>query len=284
MASLPTLLRPPRFSARTWALAAASVGAGVAGFSGLYPQFDGGRLRPVLALTAAFFAPAILAATGRLSSRAKAIGATFALAALLGVVAAVVPAAILTFGDRHGDMFLVAMMFGLALGAPCGLLYAIPIAVLGGVVHPHTKTDARLDGADRVARFAGAWLALVSLFACAVTITFDASKLTYLYYAPTLLEVFYVVSPAVVAALAGIAGLVVGVRAHLRLRAARCFVARASAGREPGYRVRDAGASEDLSSLPACGPGSRVLEWCPSDAREDGAYRSAAAGVAVARF
>lgn len=280
MAFLPTLLRPPRISARTWALAAASLGAGVAGFSGLYPQFDGGRLRPLLALIAAFFAPAIVAATGRLSTRARAIGATFALAALLGVVATVVPAAILTFGDRHGDMFLFAMMFGLALGAPCGLLYAIPIAVLGGVAHPHTKPHARLDGADRVARFAGVWVALVSLFACAVTITFDASKLTYL-YAPTMFELFYLVSPAVVAALASVAGLVVSVRAHLRLRAARNFVARAFDGHEPGYRVREATASEDLASLPACGPGTRILEWCP--AGEEGAYRSAAGGIAVAR-
>lgn len=282
-APLPTLLRPARVSPRGWVIAASSLAAAVAGFSGLYPQLDGGKLRPILAFTAALFAPAIVGASSRLGSRAKAIGATFALAAVLGVVATVIPAAILTLGDRlPGSMFALAMMFGLALGAPTGLVYAIPLAVLGGAAHPHLKADARLDSGARVARFAGTWLAFVSMFGFAVTFTLDASRLSYLYYAPTILEVFYVVSPAVLAALVALVGIGVAVRAHLHLRAAHRFVARVEAGREAGYRLRDAGTSEDLA-LPACGPGLRVLEWRPGGHGDESAYRTAAAGVAVAR-
>ena len=53
IAQLPTWLVDPRVSPRTWLAVAAGVGCAVTAYAGLYPQFDNGELRLVIALTSA---------------------------------------------------------------------------------------------------------------------------------------------------------------------------------------------------------------------------------------
>jgi hypothetical protein len=85
----------------------------------------------------------------------------------------------------------------------------------------------------------------------------------------------FVVSLVVVAS-----GIVIAVRAQLRVRERAGFVWRVTSGLEPGFRLRAIDPHDDLGSLPRLAGGEMVLERLIDPAAS--AYRGAAAGTPVA--
>jgi hypothetical protein len=269
---LPRSLLTRRLSPRAWAVLSASVGGFASGFAGLYPRFDDGKLRLVLAVTAAFFAGALVAGATARRSRAAAFALAVAVATVLGVGATILPAAILAAEDNHGGIFVAGLFFGTIFGAPTGFVYGLPLALLSAIVQPAVASGS-LGAADRAARASGLWLVPVALVALAGTLALDAPRAD-------------VVAPSALALLASVLGLVVAVAGHVRLARRASWVSRVSSGGEPGFRVREIDPRDPIELLPRFGDGGLVVEWNPSEASPEsahrGAYRGAASGVAVA--
>lgn len=274
---LPSSVSAPRVSARLWLALAAGLGCAVCAYAGLYPRFDEGRFRVVLALTSAPFAAAVVAAALDARSWQRAFGRTLAMAMVLGVASTIIPAAMLT--THGGGEFVLAVFFGMFFGAPTGGLYGLPLAILAalGWRHVHAQTH---EATDRAARLAGAWLFVVALVGLAGTCLLDLLWRAWPtgMIAPSSL-------PSMLAAAAAIAGGAVVVRAWVRARRRSAWLSRVRSGLEPAFRLRAADVRDRLDGLPRIREGLTVVEWCPDEV--DGttagtAYRVAAVGTAVA--
>lgn len=284
---LPPALSWPRLPARRWLTLAAALGAGACGYAGLYPRFDDGALRIVLAITSAPFAAGVVAA----ALRARTAGRGFALAMLLatglGIASTIVPAALLSGGNP--DRFAAMGFFGAMFGAPTGAAYGLPLAVLAALGHRHVRAGTH-EATDRAARIAGAWLFFVALTALAVTWAFDAPMMD---LATSMLVPAFPL-PAVLACGAALAALVFVVRASGRLHRRAAWLERVRRGVEPAFRLRVADVRDHLDGLPCLGHASSsdgeslddiVVEWRPDDvdgATSGMAYRACAAGRAIA--
>lgn len=275
---LPSSLSAPRVSARLWLALAAGLGCAVCAYAGLYPRFDEGRLRLVLALTSAPFAAAVVGWAVSARSAAGALGRTLGMSILLGIASTVIPAAILS--TRGAGEFVVMCIFGAFFGGATGALYGLPLALLSALGWRHVQAQTHA-ATDRAARVAGVWGFVVSLVGLAGTLlldepTFDPSRGALL--APSLL-------PALLALAAALAGIAVVVRALTRASRRSSWLARVRSGLEPAFRLRTLDARDRLDALPRISDGLTVVEWCPdgiSEATSGTAYRVAAVGTAVA--
>ena len=274
---LPSSLAAPRLSPRLWLAIAAGIGCGACAYAGLYPPFDDGSLRIIIATTSVPFGAAVVATALGARTAAKAFGLTLLLAAVLGAVSIILPAAILTRNDSSG--FVVACMLGGIFGTITGALYGLPLAVLSALGHRHVRVQTH-ESTDRAARTGGAWLFFIALIALLGTLTFDGSTI----FAradplpPSL-------GPAMVACAVALASLAVVVRSFVRLRARSAWLERVRSGLEPAYRLRPAEGRDPLDTLPRLGEGVTVVEWLPDQigaATSGTAYRAAASGVAIA--
>ena len=262
MASVgPLPLSAPRLSARLWLALAAGLGCGACGYAGLYPRFDDGSLRIILALTSIPFGAAVVAAGVGARTAARAFALTILLAAILGVASIMLPAAALA-DDHSGDRFMAMCAFGAFFGAPTGAVYGIPLAILVAASHRHVRVRTH-EGTDRAVRIAGLWLIAIAFLALEGTLTFDGFGL-----------------PATLAGVAAFTGALVVAHAILRLRRRSSWIDRVRSGLEPAFRLRPADLRDGADRLPRLGDGTTVIEWLPDDSRS--AYRMAASGIAVA--
>lgn len=274
---LPGSLTDSPLSARLWLALAAGVGASVCAHAGLYPQFDEGKLRVVIALTSAPFAAAVVAYALSARTAARAFGTAVLSAAMLGVASTLLPAAILTWDNSN--QFVVACLFGLFFGAGTGIVYGLPLAILAALGHRHVQAQAH-EANDRASRIAGAWLLLVAAIGASGTSILDRPKMDW----ATETMVPASPLPALVACAAAILGALVILVASIRLRRRAAWIARVRDGLEPRYRLRPVDLRDPIDMLPRLGNGITVVEFFASDVAESagGAYRSAASGMAVA--
>lgn len=271
---LPPSFAEPRVSARLWIALAAGIGAGVCAYAGLYPRFDGGALRAVIALTSMPFAAAVVASSLSAPTDGGAFGRALGYSTILGTVSTIIPAAILT---RQGsDQFVTACIFGGFFGAVTGALYGLPLAVLSAAGQRHVRAETHAS-TDLAARAGGIWLLVVSLIGLAAThllddpgTSYDAEGLS----APAVL-------PAVIAGLGALGGLGVIVRSTLRLRRRNAWIERVRCGLEPAFRTRVADVRDRIDGLPRLEQGATVVELVV-DETSGAAYRVAAYGTAVA--
>ena len=249
---LPAWLVEPRITPRVWLAIAGGLGCAVVAHAGLYPQFDSGRLRLVLALTSGPFGAAVMATALNAKTATRAFLRTVVLAAILGVASTVVPAILLSSSD--GSELGVLAIVGVLFGAPTGLMYGLPLGVLTAAGHAHVPEPTHL-GNDRASRLAGAWLATAGLFAMGGALAFDQP-----------------LAGILTAASAALAGLVVLVRGEAALRQKNAWLERVRSGREPALRVRPLERGDAVDGLVRLGAGSTVVEWCPA-VPETTAYR-----------
>jgi hypothetical protein len=251
----------------------------------MYPRFDDGNLRIVLAATSAPFAAAVIAASVGARTPARAFGASVLFAALLGIASIMIPAAILS--HDHSNEFFVACFFGSFFGAPTGALYGIPLAILAALGHTHVRA-ATHEATDRGARLAGGWLLAIGLLAAMSARLLDEPKMDWA--TSTSIPVSPV--PIYIALAASVAGLALVSRSIYRLTARANWIARVREGLEPEFRIRAIDTSDRLEGLPRLGANVRVadeqpssdhvpavLEWLPEEEPEttDGpAYRTSA--------
>lgn len=283
-APLPSSLAPPRLSPRLWLALAAGLGTGVCGYAGLYPRFDEGSLRFVIALTSVPFAAAVVATSLGARTPRRAFGLAVLLSAILGVASTIVPAAILT--SSHSSEFVPACMFGAFFGTPTGALYGLPLAVLSACGHRHVRAQTH-EATDHAARVAGVWLFFVALLGLVGTLSLDEPKMDWaasVMMPPSRL-------PALLAIAVGITGLAVSLRSLARQRNRSAWIGRVSAGLEPAFRLRPIDLRDRVAELPRLSSTNvpcadpTVVEWLPdalSDAASGTAYRANAAGTAVA--
>ena len=261
-APLPAWLVDPRVSARTWLAVAGGLGCAVTAYAGLYPQFDRGELRLVIALTSAPFGAAVVAAALSAKSASWAFGRTILLASLLGVVSTIVPAALLA--SRDTAEFAVLCFMGALFGAPTGMIYGLPLGVLAALGHAHVQPLTHTAN-DRASRVAGTWLGAISLLALIGAVGLDGPLLT-------------VVAPLAVA----FSGFAVLVRASVRAHRRAAWLDRVRKGDEPDLRVRPLDLRDPVAVLPRLGFGNTVVAWCPA-VPETSAYRQhPVLGTAVA--
>jgi hypothetical protein len=254
-----------RLSATMWASLLGAAGAGTAAFAGLYPQLDDGKLRPLLAVTSAFFAAPLVAWASRARSRSAAVGRMLGVACVLGVAAAVPPALVLLLFDGGlGAVIFGMLFFGVILGAPTGLAYGALLA--GPAAMAHGK-DGSHAATDRVQRACGVWLACVSALAAVASLGLSGRDA-------------YGAAPTVASGAMVLVALACTGVAHRRLRRREAWIARVREGREPGFRIRVADVRDELRTLPRLESGDTVVELV---AEETTAYRAAAVGTAVAR-
>ena len=253
---------------------AAGIGAGVCAYAGLYPRFDGGALRAILALTSVPFAAAVVASSLSAPTDGHAFGRALGYATLLGTASTIIPAAILT---RHGsDEFVIACIFGGFFGAITGALYGLPLAVLSAAGQRHVRAHTH-ESTDLAARAGGIWLLVVSLLGLAATHVLDDPGTTYggeVLSAPAGL-------PPVIAGLGALGGLALIVRSTLRLRRRNAWIERVRAGHEPAFRARVVDVRDQVEALPRLAQGATVVELVV-DETSGAAYRVAAYGTAVA--
>ena len=276
-APLPSSLAPPRLSPRLWLALAAGLGTGVCGYAGLYPRFDEGSLRVVIALTSVPFAAAVVATSLGARTPARAFGLAVLLSAVLGVASIT--------SNRSGE-FIPACMFGAFFGAPTGALYGLPLAVLSACGHRHVRAQTH-EATDHAARVAGVWLFFVALLGLLGTLSLDEPKwdgAASMMMPPSRL-------PALLAIAVGITGLAVSLRSLARQRNRSAWIGRVSAGLEPAFRLRPIDLRDRVEELPRLSSTNvscadlTVVEWLPdalADAASGTAYRANAAGTAVA--
>ena len=287
---LPKALGASKLSARVWLALAAALGAGVCGYAGLYPRFDEGNLRIVLALTSAPFAAAVVVTAASARTAARAFGLALVFSALLGIASIVLPAAIMSHSDRHAD-FVISCFFGAFFAAPTGVLYGIPLGILAAIGQPHVQAGTH-ESTDRAARVAGGWLFFVALIALAGTRGLDEGKMDWATQTVIPLSPL----PALFAGAAALTGIAFVVRAFARLARRAAWIRRVRWGLEPTFRLRAVDLRDRLVGLPRLGHAApvtddaaqdraTVLEWLPAegvDATSGTAYRAPAAGRAVA--
>lgn len=280
---LPSSLTAPRLSARAWLALAAGVGAGVCGYAGLYPRFDDGSLRIVIALTSAPFGAGVVAAASSARTPGRAFGLALLLATILGMASVVLPAAVLMH-DAVGQ-FVFGCVFGAIFGAPMGAFYGIALALLTKLGHEHVQAQTH-EATDRAARIAALWLLVVGLVALAGTLSLDGAReaivagefQTRAEHAPLHL-------PACVAVAGSLMGAVVTAVASWRIRRRSSWIARVRSGLEPAFRLRAADPRDRIEGLPRLGRGATVVEYVAgesSPATAGTAYRVAAVGTPIA--
>jgi drug/metabolite transporter (DMT)-like permease len=275
---LPPSLSDSPLSARLWLALAAGAGSAVCAYAGLYPRFDEGTLRGVIALTSVPFAAAVVAYALSARTPLRALGTALMTAGMLGVASTVIPGVILTW-DRPNELGFVAI-FGTVFGAITGLTYGVPLAILASLGHRHMHAQTH-EGTDRAARIAGTWLFIVAAVGVIGACVFDPPKMDW--HTDTL------VAPSPLPALVGCAVAVVGWLAFLvstmRLARRARWLERVRAGLEPSFRVRAMDLRDRIDGLPRLGNGGAVLEFLAGDSPDGSAgsaYRTAATGTAVA--
>jgi hypothetical protein len=233
-----------------------------AGFAGIFPRFeDGVVVRTVIAMTAGLLAVYVV----RFSRRAETPFGAFVLALVLAAIGGVVTsiAGLFALSIEHLDTrnFGTGLAFSFILGAPTGLVYGAPLGILLAVTHRRAARP-NLDDAERAASRAALWAILASALVIAMDVRFDS--------------VVFLVPAGIVL----VASAVAAAALDRAVRQRRRFLARVAQGDEPTLRFRAIGPQDSLSALPRITGAEAVLEWVPT--AEDGAYRSAAHGQAVA--
>jgi hypothetical protein len=275
---LPASLSDSPISARLWLAMAAGVGSGVCAFAGLYPQFDNGSLRGVIALTSVPFAAGVVAYGLGARTAAVAFGKTLFAAAVLGMASTVIPAVILTW--KNPNELVPAAFFGAFFGAATGVVYGIPLGILSAAGHRHVHVHTH-EGTDRASRVGGIWLFVLAAIGIAATAVFDHGDWNALTESMTPPSP----APALAGSAAALGGALVVLVASLRLRRRHAWLSRVRAGLEPAFRIRPAELRDGIDGLPRLGNGICVIEARVDallDPTAGSAYRSPAAGTAVA--
>lgn len=267
---LPPFSKPSTLTARHWAIAAGGLGSGLCAFAGLYPQFDHGSLRVIIAASSVAFGMLVMWLVLKLSSRPWSAMLAVGLATLAGVGTTVIPSLTLWGGTRAEEL-ATYLMFGVIFGAPVGFAYGLPLGLLAAIVHPSVYGTS-LDATDRGKLRAGLWMmAVIAIAIAGIETQTDV--------------------PITVTAIVGIAGVICvtfTLLVALRLRSRSSWTSRIRAGLEPSLRVRHLQPNDPLQ-LPRFGDGGLVIEWSPtrsttttSPLPHEGVYRSAALGIPLA--
>lgn len=269
------MLAAPRISPRLWVAAVVGIGCAMCAYAGLYPRFDGGELRVLVAVTAGPFGAAVAAFALSAKSWGRAFWRATLISVLLGVACTVLPGLCIAKDDTNALGFVA--LFGVLFGGPTGLMYGLPIAVLAALAQKHVA-DGSHQGNDRASRLAGAWLAVGATFAAFCTWQLDVQ----VWFSGLARDTLSSYVPLMVTGFAFMTGLVLMARATARIERRTRWIQRVSAGRHRSFRIRPISASDDLTALPRLGPEPRlVVEWCGSP-DPTSAYRTPAEGMAVA--
>lgn len=277
--TLPSPLAASRISARGLLAIAGGIGCAASAYAGLYPRFDGGSLRLVLALTSAPFGAAVVAAALGARSAARAFGRTLFLAALLGTASIVLPVAILAWTKGPGVNFGACIIVGFCFGAPTGALYGLPLGILSAIGHGHVQT-ATHECTDHAARVSGVWLFLIGMLGLVATLALDSPTTDFTAEGQPLIPMPRV--PAVVAGAAALVGLGIFAHAVWRQRRRAAWLGRVRQGLEPAFRLRLADVRDHVEGLPRVSDGGTVVEWLPDEIGATTAYRMSASGIAIA--
>ena len=275
---LPSSLSDSPLSARLWLALAAGAGCAVWAYAGLYPQFDEGALRGVLAVTSAPFAAAVVAYALSTRTPLRALGTAFVAAGMLGIASTVIPGVILTWG-RPNELGFVAL-YGTVFGSITGLTYGVPLAILAWLGHRHVRAQTH-EGTDRAARIAGSWLFIMAALGVIGTCMFDQPRAdwsTDTLIAPSPL-------PALLACAVAVTAWLAFLFATMRLIRRENWLERVRSGLEPSFRVRSMDLRDRLDGLPRLGDGATVIELLPGvgpQGSAGSAYRTAVRGTAVA--
>jgi hypothetical protein len=258
-----------------WVAVIVGIGCAMCAYAGLYPRFDNGELRLLVAATAGPFGAAVAAFALAAKTWGRAFWRALAMSALLGVACTVLPGVCIAKDDTNA-LGIVAL-FGFFFGGPTGAIYGLPIAVLVAMTHK-SVVDGSQQSNDRASRLAGVWLALGALFAGFCTWELDVKQGLSGLGPDTLAS--YV--PFMVAGFAFVMGLVVMARATSRIDRRARWIERVRSGGDRAFRVRPISASDDVDALPRLGPDPKlVIEWCGAPDPTT-AYRAPAEGTAVA--
>ncbi len=275
---LPPSVSRADLSARLWLALVAGLGCAVGASAGLYPRFDQGELRLVLMVITAPFAAGVVAAGLGAPTAARAVLRTLLCAALLGVAATILPAAILT-RSQHID-FGVACFFGAVCGSITGIMYGLPLALLCALGHRHVRAGTH-EATDRAAVAGGVWLLSVAPIGLAGTWLLDGPKMDYALGRMVDPPGF----PSAIACGAALCAVLLIVRGAVRLRTRASWIARVRSGLEPSFRLRPLEGRDRADTLPRLGEGLTVVEWLPEqvdDTTARTAYRVTATGRAIA--
>lgn len=258
-----------------WIAAVVGMGCVVCAYAGLYPRFDAGELRILIAATAGPFGAAVAAYALAAKTWGRAFWRACLMSALLGVACTVLPGVCIAKDDVNALGFVA--VFGLFFGAPTGVIYGLPIAVLVAMAHKRV-VDGSHESNDRCARLAGGWLALGASFAAFGTWQLDVKQRVSGLAPDTLAS--YV--PLMASGFAFVVGLVLIAWATSRIERRARWIERVRAGGDRAFRIRPISACDDVVVLPRLGPDSRlVIEWCGAPDPTT-AYRTPAEGTAVA--
>ena len=282
---VPGFLRAPRISARVWVAVAVGIGAAVAAFAGLYPRFDNGTFRILIAAVSGPFGAAVVAFALSGKTWGRAFWRALLMSSVLGVAATVLPGVLLMSG--HAEALPVVLVFGTVFGGPTGAIYGLPIAVLVAITHRSVAATSHASN-DRASFWAGSWLLLASAFAAVMTWLLDVSKIT----DSGFYDVDYSaeIAPLVVALATALLALGGVARATMRMRRRSAWLARVQAGAESSFRVRPIDVRDDVDSLPRLGTSTKasdpstslaVLEWSGATERTT-AYRMPPTGTPIA--
>jgi hypothetical protein len=274
---LPPSFAQPRISPRAWLALAAGIGCAVCAYAGLYPRFDDGALRVVIALTSAPFAAAVVASSLSARSAARAFGMTVLLAALLGAASTIIPAAMLA--HRDSGEFVFACVLGAFFGSATGAIYGVPLGILTAAGWDDVRANTHAS-TDRAARIGGAWLAMASLFGLLGTCVLD-HPVTEWVSEGTTRTTTPSAFPSAVAIVGVLGALALVIRATLRLKRRHAWIERVRSGLEPAFRTRVVDVRDRVGALPRLGDGETVVEYI-ADETSGAAYRVAATGTAVA--
>lgn len=272
---LPSFLSAPRISAKLWVAAAVGIGCMVSAYAGLYPRFDAGEFRILIALTSGPFGAAVAAYALGAKTWGGAFWRALLVSAVLGVASTVLPGMYMVRHDTN--MLGVAALFGTMFGAPTGATYGLPIAVLVAMTHRRV-VDGSQESNDRASRLAGVWLSLGAAFAAFVTWELDVKH----FYSMLERDSLAAYVPAMVAGFTFVVGLVIVARASLRLQRRATWIDRVSEGGERWFRIRPIATCDEVEVLPRLGPDAKlVVEWNGAGEGTT-AYRMPATGTAVA--
>lgn len=251
-------------SATMWVGLAASIGGASAALGGLYPQFDDGKLRVLLGITAATFAGPLVAWASRAGSWGHVVARLLGVAMLLGIAATVPAAMILLDGNVFAAVYGIIAL-GFIFGSITGLLYGIPLAILAAVAQRNVA-DASHTGNDRAQRAAGLWAMAIGAFVAGMSHVVNR-------------ESEWMVHSLLAIAIAVVGGFV-ALAAQRRINERARWILRVITDLEPSYRLRKPDPNDDLSSLPRLAGGAFVIERFSDPTPY--AYRRQAFGTPVA--
>lgn len=274
---LPRSVLSSPHRARAWVAAIAGVASGGAALAGCWIRFqDGLSYRLVIALTSALFGAVAIDVALKARDPWAAIGRTFGLSTVLGIVSTIIPA----FMVAAEDHFPIAacLVGGLVFGAFTGVFYGFFLAAVAGLTWKQIASRTH-DGADRAALIAAGWSIVPALGTLYVAMSTDYAALSE--WASEAQQAAHRVAGPLGLFAGGVilsVAVAFAVVAYGRMRRRKRWLSVVAFGDHPRWGLRDVGPSDDVAHLPRLGEGSMILEH----RSERAVYRANATGEAIA--